>query len=89
MNSSSRSALNCQHCRHFVPEGRRGGCCNQLNVFVDAGWKACALMIPPFVSTWESLEKAVSFQPALPVLQPLPIERTEVVAKLQVSQGLK
>ncbi|GAX36959.1 hypothetical protein [Nodularia sp. NIES-3585] len=48
----------CRYCRHYQPEGRRGGMCQQLGTLVQAGWKACSLAIPPFAPSWETLEDA-------------------------------
>ncbi|WGV24512.1 hypothetical protein [Halotia branconii] len=48
----------CRYCRHYKPEGRRGGTCQQLGVPVQASWKACSLALPPFAPSWESLEDA-------------------------------
>ncbi|NET01214.1 MAG: hypothetical protein F6K62_08470 [Sphaerospermopsis sp. SIO1G2] len=56
----------CKYCRHYQPEGRRGGLCQQLNAPVKACWKACPLAIPAFAPSWESLEDVWS----LPVVQP-------------------
>ncbi len=43
----------CRHCRYYVPEGRRGGTCQKLNVDVKSCWKACALSIPAFETDWQ------------------------------------
>ncbi len=48
----------CRYCRHYQPEGRRGGMCQQLGSLVQAGWKACSLALPPFAPSWETLEDA-------------------------------
>lgn len=48
----------CQRCRHYTPEGRRGGSCSQLAVPVQGKWKACSLAAPVFldsISTMGSL----------------------------------
>lgn len=58
----------CRYCRHYQPEGRRGGICQQLNAPVQAGWKACSLAIPAFAPSWESLEDAWSLPVAKPIL---------------------
>jgi len=42
----------CRHCQNYVPQGRRGGQCRQLDVLVHGAWKACSLAIPPFSSRW-------------------------------------
>lgn len=52
----------CRHCRHFVPEGRRGGNCEQLGVLVRGGWKACSLAIPAFAPSWEVIEGIAMWQ---------------------------
>jgi len=52
----------CRHCRHFVPEGRRGGNCEQLGVLVRGGWKACSLVIPAFAPSWEVIEGIAMWQ---------------------------
>ncbi|CCH68379.1 FIG00872625: hypothetical protein [Richelia intracellularis HH01] len=46
----------CKYCRHYKPEGRRGGVCQQLGTPVKGKWAACSLAIPPFIPSWESLE---------------------------------
>ncbi|MEA5580952.1 hypothetical protein VB620_06310 [Nodularia harveyana UHCC-0300] len=58
----------CKYCRHYQPEGRRGGMCQQLGSPVQAGWKACSLALPPFVSSWETLEDAWDLPDAARVL---------------------
>ncbi len=50
----------CRYCRHYQPEGRRGGTCHQLGAPVQATWKACSLALPPFAPSWETLEDAWS-----------------------------
>ncbi|MBD2570500.1 hypothetical protein [Anabaena lutea] len=57
----------CRYCRHYQPEGRRGGMCQQLGAPVQATWKACPLALPAFAPSWETLEDAWS----LPVAQPV------------------
>lgn len=52
----------CGRCRHYTPEGRRGGHCEQLGVPVQGRWEACSLAMPAFL---EPL-------PALDVLERLP-----------------
>jgi len=48
MQRLSSSAIACSHCRHYVPEGRRGGNCQLLGVVVQGSWQACSLSIPFF-----------------------------------------
>ncbi|MEH2139002.1 hypothetical protein, partial [Nostoc sp.] len=58
----------CKYCRHYQPEGRRGGVCQQLGAPVQATWKACSLALPPFAPSWETLEDAWTLPDAAPVL---------------------
>lgn len=58
----------CKYCRHYKPEGRRGGVCQQLSAPVQGSWKACSFALPPFAPTWENLEDVWSLAPATPVL---------------------
>jgi len=62
MNNSNCQASACRYCRHFTPEGRRGGNCQQLGVPVRGGWKACPLAMPAFAPSWESLEDSELWQ---------------------------
>jgi hypothetical protein len=45
----------CRHCRHYTPEGRRGGICALLSVPVQSQWKACSLAVSPFGQSWENI----------------------------------
>jgi hypothetical protein len=45
----------CRHCRHYTPEGRRGGVCSLLSVPVQSQWKACSLAVSPFGPSWENI----------------------------------
>jgi hypothetical protein len=56
MSNSNCQTSACRYCRHFTPEGRRGGNCQQLGVPVRGGWKACSLALPAFAPSWEGLE---------------------------------
>lgn len=58
----------CKYCRHYNPEGRRGGNCQQLGAPVQGHWKACSLAIPAFAPSWETLEGAWSLPEAIPVV---------------------
>ena len=49
----------CRYCRHYQPEGRRGGSCHILGVPVESSWEACALSSPAFETTLENLEKSL------------------------------
>lgn len=50
----------CRHCRHYQPEGRRGGSCQQLGVSVDSNWKACALSSSPFEEIFPELDTTMT-----------------------------
>ena len=63
----------CRYCRHYQPEGRRGGTCQKLSAPVQSGWKACSLAIPAFAPTWESLEDAWSLPLSKPIVPVLPV----------------
>ncbi|MEM1425551.1 MAG: hypothetical protein AAGF75_03210 [Cyanobacteria bacterium P01_H01_bin.130] len=56
MNASPDPISACRHCRHYTPEGRRGGQCDQLDTLVHGDWKACPLALPAFAPSWESME---------------------------------
>jgi hypothetical protein len=70
MKSIKSLTSTCRYCRHYQPEGRRGGMCQQLGALVQANWKACSLVLPPFAPSWETLEDAWSLPDATPVLIP-------------------
>lgn len=48
----------CRHCRHYKPEGRRGGQCQVLSVSVQSNWKACHFAMPPFAVSWEESQNS-------------------------------
>lgn len=54
----------CRYCRYYQAEGRRGGLCHQLNVPVQAQWKACTLAARPFGTAWDNLEDVVHLEHA-------------------------
>ena len=58
----------CRYCRHYQPEGRRGGMCQQLGAPVQASWKACSLALPPFAPSWENLQEAWNLLDTRPVI---------------------
>ncbi|WP_347272436.1 hypothetical protein [Leptolyngbya sp. FACHB-36] len=67
MTTPTNSTFACRYCRHYTPQGRRGGHCQQLNVTVQGSWRACSLAIPPFQRTWNSLGDVIHWQPMLPL----------------------
>ncbi|MFM7220792.1 MAG: hypothetical protein ACKO21_11375 [Nodosilinea sp.] len=46
----------CRRCRHYTPEGRRGGYCSLLGVPIQGGWEACSLWAPVFMSKIPELD---------------------------------
>lgn len=50
----------CRHCRHYQPEGRRGGSCQKLGVSVNSSWKACTLASDPFDGSLNNLDTALT-----------------------------
>jgi hypothetical protein len=71
----------CRHCRHYVPEGRRGGSCQKLNVDVQGSWSACSFAVSPFEADWH-LDATVWQTPLVPALHPMAMKivPVEVVA---------
>ena len=67
MKNSLTSA--CRHCRHYTPEGRRGGVCNLLSVPVESQWEACSLAVSPFGHLGENLEDIEMWQEVTVTLQ--------------------
>ncbi len=65
MRTANFLTSSCRYCRHYQPEGRRGGMCSQLGVEVQAGWKACSLAIPPFTSSQKRREEIVLLENSL------------------------
>jgi len=47
----------CRYCRHYSPQGRRGGICQKLSAPVRGDWQACCLANSPFLPTWETWEE--------------------------------
>lgn len=75
MQTSLTSA--CGHCRHYTPEGRRGGVCALLGGFVQSHWKACSLAISPFVASWENIEEIGLWQEPTLTLQEAAVSLSE------------
>lgn len=69
MNMPLSPTLFCKHCRHYTPEGRRGGQCQLLSVAVQGNWQGCALSKPPFQShqsQWDEIETVLVWQQPRP-----------------------
>ncbi len=52
----------CRFCKHYSPEGRRGGECQKLGALVKGDWKPCRLAIPAFSPSWDELQQVVTAQ---------------------------
>ena len=78
MQTSLTSA--CGHCRHYTPEGRRGGVCALLGGPVQGHWKACALAVSPFRSSWETIEEIGMWQESTLMLQDAAVTLSEPYA---------
>ncbi|MGK7914903.1 MAG: hypothetical protein AB4038_05065 [Prochloraceae cyanobacterium] len=65
MKTTNFLTSTCRYCRYYKPEGRRGGTCHRLGVPVQSNWKACALAVPPFASTWETLTEIMFLENSL------------------------
>jgi hypothetical protein len=81
----------CRHCRYYTPEGRRGGYCNQLNVEVQGGWKACAVSLPPFSPVWENFQGIMAWQNraiAMQESEPVSYAANEFVAQSEIQPAL-
>jgi hypothetical protein len=62
MTNPSSAIPSCRYCQYYVPQGRRGGECKQLQVQVHSNWKACSVAIPAFSPSWEELQQAIQMQ---------------------------
>jgi hypothetical protein len=92
MKPITHLASACRYCRHYQPEGRRGGNCQKLGAPVQGTWKACNLALPAFAPSWETLEDSWSLPVAkqvIPVtkalnsdlefLEPTAVEETSLI----------
>lgn len=50
LNSESLGIPACRFCKHYTPEGRRGGSCSALQVNVDGNWQSCSISESVFES---------------------------------------
>jgi hypothetical protein len=73
--------LACRYCRHYSPEGHRGGACERLSVHVQGQWSACSLMIPSFSSDLKQVEQSSELVAlTLPSPKPQSITAPEVAS---------
>lgn len=56
MRTTNNFPSACRYCRHYAPQGNRGGMCQKLNAPVRGEWQACSLAHSPFMQTWEVLD---------------------------------
>lgn len=91
MKTLSCATSACRYCGHFIPEGRRGGNCEQLGVPVRGGWKACSLAIPAFAPSWEGLPGVILWQSeSLTLSELIPVaEREEEVCTVSISASAR
>jgi hypothetical protein len=67
-----------------MPEGRRGGSCQQLGVLVKGSWQACSLALPIFTSAWESLEEMMVWQKESLMTQAIAVSTDETAVCSQM-----
>lgn len=60
MDDLGKSVETCRLCKHYNPEGRRGGICEKLDVHVRSTWNACSLVSHPFESSWQPIDDLTS-----------------------------
>ena len=56
MRTTNNFPSACRYCRHYAPQGHRGGMCQKLNAPVRGDWQSCSLAHSPFSPTWETWE---------------------------------
>ena len=61
MERLKNSSSCCRNCRHYQPEGRRGGHCQQLGVPVQSSWTACSLACLAFDPSLNNIEKIMTW----------------------------
>ncbi len=83
MKSSTSPTSACRRCRYYMPEGRRGGYCQQLDVTVQGAWAACTLALPPFTPIWENFEDIMAWQQKTLVA----MQESEVVAHQETAHS--
>ena len=61
MHPQNHTPSICQNCRHYQPEGRRGGVCQMFQTFVQSQWESCSLAQLPFVYYLNTIEGEEEF----------------------------
>jgi hypothetical protein len=63
MHSQNSTPSVCQNCRHYQPQGRRGGVCQMFQTFVESQWESCSLAELPFVYYLNTIEEDSTHSP--------------------------
>jgi hypothetical protein len=71
--------LCCSRCRHYTPEGRRGGHCDQLGVPVQGRWNACSLSMPVFATAMPDIHPLELLPQPIEIHLPDPVTVPEEV----------
>ncbi|MGF1587900.1 MAG: hypothetical protein ACFCU7_01400 [Pleurocapsa sp.] len=87
MNEINFSTSACRYCRFYQPEGRRGGCCQMLDVPVQGSWKACSFASPPFKSTLKKLEDIFQLKTSMPLNSHAQVASSSSKIKIQVEDS--
>lgn len=82
----------CRYCRHYSPQGRRGGMCQKLSAPVRGDWQACSLANAPFLPTWETWEEITRlenhrFQVVKPVVAKKTQPEVEVTVEIETEEA--
>jgi hypothetical protein len=75
----------CSRCRHYTPEGRRGGQCGQLGVPVQGRWQACSLGVPVFLTPLPDLGTLELLPQPIEIRFPEPALEAETVTPYVVA----
>lgn len=57
LNSESLGIPACRFCKHYTPEGRRGGTCEIFEVDVSGNWQPCSISEPIFATNFREPEQ--------------------------------
>lgn len=76
----------CRYCRHYSPQGRRGGMCQKLSAPVRGDWQACSFANAPFLPTWETWEE-ITLQEThhFHIVQPIIAKNIQTEEEVEVS----
>ncbi len=50
----------CQNCRHYKPQGRRGGLCQMFQAPVQSQWESCCFAAFPFTESWDNFNQELN-----------------------------